>query len=204
MGFHCLTQRENSPLVVKRVFPLSPLLQLLHCLFAGRCDLTYYSGSQFLNTARVHPWFLWLIRSINNFASSCNVKVCESHVAYEVLNKCQIILSSRVLIIIFYLTFLGKSVKHRVFLHGGGGPSPHLSCKRRSPSNGASISPYKCKLLESTLDTVCNSIASLDNLGWIRQTLMRLYNEIESSFHLIYKNLFSIKQYQFPPPHPPN
>ena len=41
---------------------------------------------------------------------------------------------------------------------------------------------------------------SLTALEWIRQTLMHLYNEFqERSLHLIYKNLFSIKQYQFPP-----
>ena len=36
-------------------------------------------------------------------------------------------------------------------------------------------------------------------LELIRQTLMRSVQSIERSLHLIYKNLFSIKQYQFPP-----
>ena len=36
-------------------------------------------------------------------------------------------------------------------------------------------------------------------LELIRQTLMRSVQSIECSLHLIYKNLFSIKQYQFPP-----
>ena len=42
-----------------------------------------------------------------------------------------------------------------------------------------------------------NSIPAWTALGWIRQRLMHLYNQFEHSLHLICKNQFSVKQYQF-------
>ena len=49
----------------------------LFCMFAGGCELTWYKGSQFTpNAALVHTEFLGLMQKINDFASSCDVKVC--------------------------------------------------------------------------------------------------------------------------------
>lgn len=45
-------------------------------IFAGQCDLVYYKGSSFVNTARVHTDFESDIENINSYASSCGVKVC--------------------------------------------------------------------------------------------------------------------------------
>ena len=43
-------------------------------------------------------------------------------------------------------------------------------------------------------DTVCNSIAFLDNLRKDKTNINKLVQSIECSLHLIYKNWFSIKQ----------
>ena len=46
-------------------------------MIAGSCELTWYKGSQFTpNAALVHTDFLGLMQKINDFASSCDVKVC--------------------------------------------------------------------------------------------------------------------------------
>ena len=46
-------------------------------------------------------------------------------------------------------------------------------------------------------DTLCNSIAFLDNLGMGKTNINALVQSIERSLHSIHKHRFSIKQYQF-------
>ena len=46
-------------------------------------------------------------------------------------------------------------------------------------------------------DTLCNSIAFLDNLGMGKTNINALVQSIERSLHSIHKNRFSIKRYQF-------
>ena len=52
---------------------------------------------------------------------------------------------------------------------------------------------------EHFYDTVCNSIAFLDSFRMDETNTNALVQSTERSLHLIYKNTFSIKQYQFPP-----
>ena len=46
-------------------------------------------------------------------------------------------------------------------------------------------------------NTLCNSIAFLDNLRMGKTNINALVQSIERSLHTIHKNRFSIKQYQF-------
>ena len=52
---------------------------------------------------------------------------------------------------------------------------------------------------EHFYDTVCNSTAFLDSIRMDKSNINALVQSIERSLHLIYKSLFSIKRYQFPP-----
>ena len=47
-------------------------------------------------------------------------------------------------------------------------------------------------------DTVCNSTAFMDSSRMDETNINALVQSIERSLHLIYKNIFSIKQNQFP------
>ena len=104
--------------------------------------------------------------------------MCNSSSSVLVLNRTS---PSLLHTFIAYTTQLAIAIQHNgnSFLH------KHIRRKRLRAS--------------SCYDTVCNSRAFLDSLRMDKTNINALVQSIERSLRLICKNIFSIKQYQFPP-----